>query len=449
MEQNKNTEGAKSVKPVHTPLLPLARQYFEHYPSDAAHALEVMGSDEAASVLKALPPSIAATALNYLNDAYAAVLLEKMPASTFQNLGNRLDSQKTANILLRLSPNLRTSLLNLLDERQKRQIQELLNFPEHSAGRVMSLNFIAFHSSTRVRDAVDKIRKIAKRGSALSYIYVINDESHLVGIMNMRDMLLAESNVPLESIMRKEVFTVNCMEDLENVTHAFVEKKFLAIPVVDHEKRMLGVIQADHVLSNVQGAATEDIQKMVGVSGDERAFSPISQSMKTRLPWLHVNLATAFMAAYVVSIFEDIIAKITVLAVYLPVVAGQGGNAGAQSLAIVMRGLVMREVPPHKVKKLIMKETLIGVMNGAVIGIVTGLVAWYWQGNPYLGVVIGLGMLVNLAVAGLSGAIIPITMKALHLDPAQCSSIILTTITDVMGFLSFLGFAVLFQNFLL
>lgn len=441
-------EPGQENKEPQAPLLPVVRNYFEHYPSAAAHALETMGSEEAVEVLKSLPPSMAATAVNYLNDAYAAVLLEKIPSSVFRSIGNRIDSQKTANILLRFSEEMRVKLLNLLGEKQRRQIRELLSFPEHSAGRVMSMNFIAFHSEIRVREAIEKIRRMAKRGTALSYIYVIDDESRLVGVMNMRDMLLADGGTSLESIMRKDLFTVNCMEEIENITGAFVDKKFFAVPVVDNENRLLGVIRAEHVIGDVQDSVTEDIQKMVGVGGDERAFSPLSKSFTTRLPWLHVNLATAFMAAYVVSLFEDIIARITVLAVYLPVVAGQGGNAGAQSLAIVMRGLVMREVPPHKVKKLILKETFIGAVNGIIIGIVTALIAWYWQGNPYLGVVIGLGMIVNLTVAGLSGALIPLTMKALHLDPAQCSSIILTTITDVMGFFAFLGFAVLFQSFL-
>jgi len=439
---------AKEPKERQTPLLPLVRNYFKDYPTAAAHALETMSSEEAVTVLSSLPPSMVATALNYLNDAYAAVLLEKIPPSTFKHIGNRLDAQKTANILLRFSGEMRKSLLNILDEKQRRQIQELLDFPERSAGRVMSMNFVAFHSDIRVRDAIDKIRRMAKKGAALSYIYVIDTENRLVGILNMRDMLLADSSALLEHIMRKDIFSVNCMEEVENITNAFLDRKFFAVPVVDSENRLLGVIRAEHVIGDVQDAATEDIQKMFGAGGDERAFSPLSRSFKTRLPWLHVNLATAFMAAYVVSLFEGIIAKITILAVYLPVVAGQGGNAGAQSLAIVMRSLVMREVPPHKVKKLLLKETYIGAVNGIVIGIVTALIAWLWQGNPFLGVVVGLGMIVNLTVAGLSGALIPVTMKALRLDPAQCSSIILTTITDVMGFFAFLGFAVLFQNFL-
>lgn len=158
---------------------------------------------------------------------------------------------------------------------------------------------------------------------------------------------------------------------------------------------------------------------------------------------------TAFLAAAVVGLFEDIIAKITILAIFLPVVAGQGGNAGAQSLAVVMRGLVMREIPRSRYRSLLFKESVVGLINGVVIGLVTGLIAWIWQGNPYLGVVIGLGMVVNLIVAGFAGAAIPLLLKSLGLDPAQSSNIILTTITDVVGFLAFLGFAVLFQSYLI
>ena len=167
-----------------------------------------------------------------------------------------------------------------------------------------------------------------------------------------------------------------------------------------------------------------------------------------RLPWLYINLATAFLAGFVVSLFQGIIAKVTVLAVYLPIVAGQGGNAGAQSLAVVMRGLVMREIPTNKAWQLTLKEFWIGIVNGLAIGIVTASVAWLWHKNIMLGVVVGLAMIVNLAIAGLTGAAIPLTMKAIGLDPAQCSNIILTTFTDVMGFFALLGLAVLFQGYL-
>jgi magnesium transporter len=208
-------------------------------------------------------------------------------------------------------------------------------------------------------------------------------------------------------------------------------------------------VKADQLINQAQQEASEDIMKMFGVGSEERAFSTLTFSLRKRLPWLHINLVTAFMAASVVAVFEDIIAKITVLAVFLPIVAGQGGNAGSQSLAVVMRGLVMREISPRESKKMLLKEGKIGFVNGVVIGLVTALVAWLWKGNPYLGLVIGLAMIVNLVAAGLSGAFIPLTLKAIGQDPAQSSSIILTTVTDIVGFFAFLGFAVIFQNLLM
>lgn len=432
-----------------TPLLPIVRKYFERDPAAAAHTLETMGTEDAVEALKAIPASMAAEAVHYLNDVHAAELLQKLPRGLFKRIVGSLDAQQGANILLKFTNELRADFLESLEERKKTQIQELLTYPEDSAGRMMTLDFIAFHSDVKVKDAVQKIRQLAQTKPTPSYVYVVDSENHLTGILNMRDIMLASENDALESVMRRDIFTVNCFDDRETLTNEFLKRKYFAVPVVDAGNRLLGVVKADELIGQVQVEASEDIQKMFGASGDEKAFSPIGFSLRTRLPWLHVNLVTAFLAAAVVSLFEGIIAKITVLAVYLPVVAGQGGNAGAQSLAVVMRGLVMREIPPQKVKKLILKETGVGLVNGIVIGVVTGLVAWVWQGNPFLGVVIGLGMLVNLTVAGLSGAVIPIAMKAVRLDPAQCSSIILTTITDVMGFFAFLGFAVVFQNHLM
>jgi len=432
--------------PAKGPLLDILTKYFEKDPLTAAHALETMSTEDAVIVMRAMSTPMAVKLIGFVNDAYCAELLEDLPKSTFERIANKVDAQKAANIFLKFSAERRDEFLSLLDEKQKRQIQELLSYPEDSAGRVMSVDFVAFHSSVRVKDAVNRIRSLVKKGSVLSYAYVVDEQEHLVGILNMRDLLLAETGSTLEQIMRKDLFAVNCFDDLEKVANQLQDRKYFAAPVVDNENRMMGVVRAEQLIGDVQESISEDIQMMFGVSGDERAFSPISASLGTRLPWLHVNLVTAFMAAAVVSLFEDIIAKITVLAVYLPVVAGQGGNAGAQSLAIVMRGLVMREIPANKAKKLIWKETWIGIINGVVIGIVTGIVAWVWQGNPFLGIVIGLGMLVNLTIAGFSGAVIPLAMKSMRLDPAQCSSIILTTITDVMGFFAFLGFAVLFQD---
>lgn len=430
-------------------LLPIAEKYFERDPVAAAHALEAMGSGDAVEVLKTIPLSMATEAMKHLNDAYAAVLLRKMPRSLFVRIANSLDVRQAANIFLEFPEDMRRDFLELLEERTKREIQELLIYPRESAGQIMTVDFIAFHSDLKVKDTVSKIRHLAQRNSKSSYIYVIDREGRLIGVLRMRDLLIADGSTLLESIMHRDVFSVNCFLDREQVANEFSRRNYFAVPVVDHEHKLLGVIRAEQMISGVQEEVTEDIQKMFGASGNERAFSPIAFSLRTRLPWLHVNLMTAFLAAVVVSFFQDLIAQITVLAVYLPVVAGQGGNAGAQSLAVVMRGIVMREIPPARAKQLVFKEAFIGLINGLIIGTITGIIAVLWQGKPFLGLVVGLGMLVNLTVAGFSGALIPLTMKALGRDPAQCSNIILTTITDVMGFLAFLGFATLFRGYLM
>ena len=433
----------------HKSLLPIVKKYFESDPLAAAHSLEAMSEEEAVAILKTLPPSLSAQAFPYLQVGYAAALLKEVPPDICNAIVEKLDPQQGAVIFINLPNETRQKFLELLPEKIKRQIQELLTYPEHGAGRMMITDFLSFHTDVKVKDAIQKIRTIARRKSPPSYAYVVDHENRLVGVLNMRDLLLATGDELLESVMRKDIFSVNAFMDREQVAEELSKRKYFAAPVVDAEGRMLGIVKAEQLIEDVQEEATEDFQKMFGAGGDERAFSPVNFSIRMRLPWLYINLATAFLAGFVVSLFENIIAKITILAVYLPIVAGQGGNAGAQSLAVVMRGLVMREIPASKVWKLTMKELFIGTIHGTAIGIVTAAAAWLWHKNTMLGVVVGLAMIINLAIAGLTGAAIPLTMKAIGLDPAQCSNIILTTFTDVMGFFALLGLATLLQGYLI
>lgn len=253
---------------------------------------------------------------------------------------------------------------------------------------------------------------------------MVDDEQHFVCVLNMRDLMIAPPHQALATICLKDIFSLHCFTDIQDAANELSKRRYFAAPVVDSDNHILGIIKAERLIRGVQEGTTQDIQQMFGVSADEKPFSSLMFSLKKRLFWLHINLVTAFMAAAVVAIFEGIIAKITVLAVFLPVVAGQGGNADAQSLAVVMRGIVMREIPTRKRSALILKEGRLGAINGTIIGVVTAMVAWLWVGNPYLGLVIGLGMLVNLFFAGLSGAAIPLFMKRMGLDPAQSANLI-------------------------
>jgi magnesium transporter len=424
-------------------LLPLVRKYFETDLLAAARTLETMPEEEVVEVLKALPPALAAKAVRQLQVSYAAAVLRDAEAGLFKEIAAGLEPYHAASIFMHLPREARDRLLQHLPDKLKREIQEHLAYPENSVGRLMSTHLLVFRESIRVQEAIERIRALSAKRFPDSYAYVVDEQDHLKGVMNMRDLLLAAPDKTLESVMRKEVFALHCFVDREEAAMEFSKRRYFAAPVVDSDQRILGIIKAEQLIQGVQEEFVEDLQRMVGAGGDERTFSPVTYSLKKRLPWLHVNLITAFLAAAVVALFEDTIAKITVLAVFLPVVAGQGGNAGAQSLAVVMR-----DIPRSRVKELVLKETWMGAVSGTVTGVVTALVAWAWHGSPWLGLVIGLAMIVNLLAAGFSGAFIPIAMKAVGLDPAQCSSIILTTVTDVVGFFSFLGFAVVFQSHL-
>lgn len=429
-------------------LLPLVQKFFEKDLNAAAGILESIPEEEAAATLKSLPIPLAAQVVKVLQISYAAVLLRDADDQFMIELISHLDPQFLASVLMRLPPEDRERMSKHISEKLKGQIREFLDYPEGSIGRAMTTDFIALKKNNLAEEAIEKIRLLAKKRYPSSYVYVVDEDRRLVGVLNMRDLMLAAPDQTLDEISRKDYFALHCFTDREEAANELARRKFFAAPVVDSENHILGIVKAERMIQGVHEELTKDIQRMFGAGADERAFSTIGFSLKKRLPWLHINLATAFLAAAVVALFEGIIAQLTILAVFLPVVAGQGGNAGAQSLAVVMRGIVMREIPKDKFFALVFKEGKIGAINGAVIGAVTALVAWIWYGNPFLGLVIGLGMLVNLILAGLSGASIPLIMKKIGIDPAQSSSIILTTVTDVVGFIAFLGFAVLFQKFL-
>ena len=411
-------------------LLPVVQKFFEYDLDTAAHILESMTEEEAADVLKSLPMNLSVRVVKVLQISYAATLLKDADEGFLREMTSHLDPQSATSILMRLPREARERMTRHLSGKIKGQIRELLEYPEGSIGRTMTTDIIALKMGSRAEEAIEKIRSLAKRRFPSSYVYVVDDDNRLVGVLNMRDLMLADPDKTLDEISRKELFALHCFMDRHEAASELAKRKFFAAPVVDSENRILGIIKAERMIHGAREDATKDIQRMFGAGGDERVFSTIWFSLKKRLPWLHINLATAFLAAAVVALFEDIIAQLTIL-------------------AVVMRGIVMREIPKDKIFPLVFKEGKIGTINGIVIGAVTALVAWLWYGNPFLGLVIGLGMLVNLIFAGLAGASIPLIMKKIGIDPAQSSSIILTTVTDVLGFLAFLGFAVMFQNALI
>lgn len=427
----------------------LIKKFFELNPTDAAHSLEALNAEEAVSILQTVSPELASHAFNSLDAHFAADLMLNLPEQAAADILGRMNVTRAAEVILSIQRQEdREKLLERIDPAQADQIRKLISYPEDTAGRIMTPNFFAFHENMKVGEAISKLRSIAHKKGPLNYVYVTDDQNRLTGVLNMRELLLADEDTKLASVKLPDVFQVEATMDREKVIQELGRRSFLSVPVVDKNGHLLGTIRTDELIASAQEEATEDIQKMFGAGGDEHVSSSISFSIKKRLLWLNINLATAFLASSVIAMFEDVIAKITALAIFLPIVASQGGNTGAQSLAVVIRGLVLREVEPRLAKKVIIKEGILGLANGIIVGTLSGLVAWLWNGNVYLGVVITLAMIVNMVAAGISGAAIPIFMKALGKDPAQSSNIILTTVTDCVGFFAFLSLAVLFRNFL-
>lgn len=429
--------------------LAIVTRFIDTEPQQAAMALEALSPEDAASVVRGLAPETAARLLARMHPQSEAAIYEHLvpePAATLLGLA---DADDAADAFRALTDESRRALLASLSPDRRRELEERLSYLDHSAGQLMRADVVSFPKGARVRDVVARLKTLTATKHPQSYAYVVDDNRRLLGVLNMRDLLLAEDDARVETIMRTDVISVPAHVDREELIAEPRVKNYLSIPVVDAQGRLLGAVRTSDLLESSQEEATEDLQRLFGASAEERAFSPLAFKVRQRLPWLTVNLATAFLASAVVALFQDLIGRIAVLAVFLPIVAGQGGNSGVQSLSVVLRGLVIGEVRLRDAMRLTLLEVSVGMTNGLVIGLVTALGAWYWNGNPWMGLVIGLAMIVNMVAAGLAGAVIPLGMKRLGFDPAQSSGIFLTTVTDVIGFFAFLGFATLFQSHLL
>lgn len=428
----------------------LLRTFIASHPEDAARAVEALGPEEAARLLKSMPDRTVLALLERLQPHFGAQVLGFSNAQHCSELLTKLEPRTASAIVQHLVDGHREELLASLPEKLSRSLRELTRYPAETAGGMMHTRVATLAIDLTAQQAISAIRKAPR--DALYYLYVTQRSGHLAGVLNMRDLLLASPRDPIEPFVRRDVLSVPSTMPREEVVNLMSERRFLALPVVDIDGVMVGVVTHDDALQASRVEAFADLQKLVGAGAEERALSPVTVVVKNRLPWLLVNLLTAFMAAGVVGMFEGIIAQIAALAVLLPVVAGQGGNTGAQSLAVVMRGLALREIVPGTKRRVMRKEFLAGVINGVLVAAVTAICVYLWRflagDTPVTGLglslVIFLAMIVNMAAAAFAGAVIPLILKALGRDPAQSASIFLTTVTDIVGFASFLGFATAF-----
>jgi magnesium transporter len=414
------------------------------HPADVADQLQRMPVEEARQALLQLSRTEAAAVLAELDEELRPRLLEGIPAPELAAIISKLDHNAAADVVAELPSERRPEVMAGLPSDEKAHVSELLVYPPDTAGGIMSDQFIRLRTDQTVDQCLQLVQgKAEESESGILYLYVTGEDDRLVGIVSMRDLVFRGRQRLIGEIMSTDVKHVSVADDQEKIAQLFERYHYLALPVLDPYGRLVGVVSARQVMDVIKEEATEDMQLMVGLSGEERALTPWQQSIRKRLPWLCINLATAFLAGGVVGFFEGTIAKWTALAIFLPIVAGQGGNAGVQTLTVIIREMALGEMTIGDGRKAFVKEVILGVLNGLAIGILVGVIGYAWKGSIVLGIVVGAAMLLNMVAAALSGVLVPYTLKALRIDPALASSIMVTTVTDVAGFFFFLGLAAL------
>src|SRR3954467_11293103 len=386
----------------------------KQHPADLAQVFAELGEkDRSASfaLLVERNSKLAMEALSELGPEGGAALLADRSAEEIARLLHDLPSDDAAAIIDNLPEPLNAAVVELIEKRPGDEVGELLEYDEQTAGRIMNPKVFALSEDITAGEAIITLQG-SRDVEMVFYLYVIDVRRHLVGVISLRRLLLVPPSTPLKRIMTTDLTSVRTDTDQEEVARLVASYNLLAIPVVDEENKLVGIITVDDVIDVIKDEATEDVYRLAGGAGDDRVVSGARDSLRKRVPWLEVNLATAFLAASVVALFEGKIKDLPALAVFMPVVAGMGGNAATQTLTVIVRGIALGELTWGNSRKALFKEALVGIGNGVALGILAALVVWATRGNPVLGGVLAMAMIINMFVAAAAGTLVPLGLRA-------------------------------------
>ncbi len=421
----------------------LMRELSQNHPADLAETLIALEPPEIASFIELLGPRESLEIFEFIPFDVQSLTLKYLGRPSLAKLMNIMSPDDRADLMEEVDDDFQERLLSLLLKHERQNVLKLINYPEDTAGAHMTTDYAILRPDSDVQTALEQVRLQAATKETIYYIYVVDTARHLVGLVSLRDLIVARRQSRVADIMSKQVISVRADEDIEDVATLSSRYDFLAVPVVDAEDRMLGIITFDDLYDIMADEATEDMYHLANLDTDEKVDSPLLRSVKLRVPWLLTALGSGLVAAYTVSLFAKTIHEVVALASLMTIVALLGGNAGNQSLVVVVRALALGEIKVAHDWRVLMKEAVVGLCNGAIVGLVIGSIAALWFGNPWLGLIMWLAIVGNLVIAGLFGAMVPIVLRKLKLDPALGSSIFVTTATDVGGFFLFLGLATL------
>ncbi|MBZ9636890.1 magnesium transporter [Clostridium sp. FP1] len=395
-----------------------------------------------------LSPNIIADIIDEAEDEDKYNLLSIHSEIIQKKIIHEMSSDELVDLLEAVSEDEAKNIMIKMDKEDVDGVKELLTYPAESAGGIMATEFISVKENMTIADTLIYLQKEAPEAETSYYIYV-SDENHLLkGVISLRDIVVSSFDVRISDIMNSNAMSIPVDMDQEEVGHIFEKYGFLTMPVVNESMQILGIVTADDIMGILSDEHTEDLYRLAGLKEDEKVTGSLKSSVSSRLPWLFVNLVTAIMAAATVSLFEGTIQKVVALATFMPIVAGMGGNAGTQTLTIIIRSIALGEIDAKNSKKILLKEFGVGLCTGVSVGIAVALLGWFWEKNVVFGVVIGLSMVLNMMAATISGFAVPVVLKKLGIDPALASAVFVTTVTDVLGFFFFLGLATLFLPFL-
>jgi magnesium transporter len=414
----------------------------EYHASEIAILFERLNDEERQRIINLLSIEIASEVISEMHEeTHPEELLLMLHPDKRAEIVEELDYDDAADIIAQLEVDEQKELLDDLSEDDASNIRNLLSYEEDTAGGLMNTEFIRINLNLTKKDAIDEIIRQSEDMEEFYTIYVVDDNNIFQGIVSLKDLLKAKGNLNIAELVKAEVAWVSPDTDQEEVARLISQYNITSIPVLASDMKLLGRVTFDDVIDVLEDENTEDILKISGVSEDEELSGNWREAVKSRLPWLVINLATAFLASAVVRFYEPTLAKIAVLTAYMTIIAGMGGNAATQALAVTVRRISLYDLTDHQAYRTVLKEFTVGMINGAATGLIVLVFSLIFDSNPLMGLVIFLAMTGNLVVAGVAGAAIPLLLKRLGIDPAIASSIIITTFTDIFGFFLLLGLA--------
>lgn len=412
------------------------------HPADIADLFELVDQDERLSLARAINDQMSVEVIAELNDYVRELLVEELPAGIIADIAEQLETDDAVAMIEDLDEADQQAVLAELEPEDRAAIETALSYPEESAGRLMSRDFIAVPEHMTVGGLIDYLRENRQLATEFWEVFIVDARHHPLGTCALSWILRAPRDIALTDVMKRDQTLIPVTMDQEEVALRFQKYALISAAVIDGSGRLVGQITVDDVVHIIQEEASEDILRLSG-AGDGDINEPVLLTVRTRLTWLVVNLGTAIVASSVVGLFQGAIAHFALLAVLMPIVSGMGGNAGTQTLAVVVRALATNQLTSSNTVRMIGRELRIAIANGVSLGLMIGLGVGMLFSNPLLGAVIGLAMVINNIVAGLAGILVPVTLDRLRVDPAVSSAVFVTMATDVMGFFSFLGLAVL------